>query len=89
VHLGGRVLADLLDVARELARDAVVLPTDRLAQGRLRGGLGVGTPSENRRTVNGSRRPLSLVELPTMSLVNMPSTSMPAALACWAKKVEP
>ena len=24
-----------------------------------------------------------------MSLVNMPSTSMPDALACWAKKVEP
>ena len=41
----------------------------------------VGTPSENRRTVNGSRRPLSLVELPTMSLVNMPSMSMPDALA--------
>jgi hypothetical protein len=32
---------------------------------------------------------LSLVELPTMSLVNMPSTSVPAALACWAKKVDP
>ena len=39
--------------------------------------------------MNGSRRPLSLVELPMMSLVNMPSTSIPAALACWAKKVEP
>jgi hypothetical protein len=70
VHLGGRVLADLLDVARELARGPVVLAADRLAQG-------------------GLRRPLSLVELPTMSLVNMPSTSMPCALACWAKKVDP
>jgi hypothetical protein len=77
VHAGGRVLADLLDVARQLARGPVVLAADRLAQGRLLGVSLVGTPSENSRTVNGSRRPLSLVELPTMSLVNMPSTSMP------------
>ena len=34
-HAGGAVLAGLLDVARELARDPVVLPADRLAARRL------------------------------------------------------
>ena len=42
VHPGGRVLADLLDVARELARGPVVLAADGLAQSGLRRRLGGG-----------------------------------------------
>ena len=50
----------------------------------------VGMPSTNSRTVNGSGRVPSKAWLaPTMSLLNMPCTSLPAASICAAMKAEP
>ena len=50
----------------------------------------VGTPSRNSRSVSGSGLVPSKAWLaPTMSLLNMPCTSAPAAVICCAMKVEP
>ncbi len=50
----------------------------------------VGTPSTNSRTLNGSGRVPSKAWLaPTMSLLNMPCTSFPAAFICAAMWAEP
>ena len=49
----------------------------------------VGTPSLKSRTWNRSRVPSSAVELPMMSLLNMPCTSLPAAFICWAMNSDP
>ena len=50
----------------------------------------VGMPSTNSRTVCGSGRVPSQAWLaPTMSLENMPCTSLPAAAICAAMKAEP
>jgi hypothetical protein len=49
----------------------------------------VGTPSANSRMLCGSRVPSSAVELPTMSLVNIAWTSVPASLNTCAMWVEP
>lgn len=49
----------------------------------------VGTPSANSRTVYGSRVPSSARELPTMSLVNMAWTFVPAALKLSARYADP
>jgi hypothetical protein len=49
----------------------------------------VGTPSANSRTRCGKRVPSSAVSLPTMSLVNMACTSVPAVASCWAMCADP
>ena len=49
----------------------------------------VGTPSANSLTWWASRVPSSAVELPMMSLLNMPWTSVPAAFICWAMNSDP
>ncbi len=50
----------------------------------------VGMPSRNSRRVCGSGLVPSKAWLaPTMSLLNMPCTSLPAAAICFAMKVEP
>lgn len=48
-----------------------------------------GMPWANRRMLFGSRNPLSPLGLPTISFVNIPCTSAPAAAICWAKNEDP
>jgi hypothetical protein len=52
----------------------------------------VGTPSAKSRMLRGLRMPSSAVELPTMSLVNMPCTSAPwswKTCAMWSDPYNP
>ena len=64
-------------------------PTDCMIE-ICAGVTAVGMPSTNSRTVCGSGRVPSQAWLaPTMSLLNMPCTSLPAAFICAAMWAEP